>query len=286
MTKKTATKLDELVEKNKHKAAGEGGLPRWVHPTRQAPRSVTILGLGPTNGHYHAANFHYRPGVPPTDEVWTVNKGIRTQRADLVFVMDDLIGERNKAPAYFDDLMRCGKPIITSSLDAAVRALVPPFVAPLMHEFPLEQVVDYCGSLFLRACERRIDRADDIHAARGEPVSPRYAARLEGNHPGHLTALRDREAGLRNFYYLHNSIPFMLAYALFLETVETVHLFGVDYTYPGSDIREDDRANAEFWVGALRANGVHVKVPEATTLLNARKQPWCYGYGARQPVLE
>ena len=78
----------------------------------------------------------------------------------------------------------------------------------------------------------------------------------------------------------------MLAYALYLESVHTIHLWGCDYTFPGTDIREDDRANCEYWVGALQASGLRVIVSKRTTLLNRNKQPWCYGFGARQPINE
>ena len=246
-------------------AAPTAGITSWVHPTGQSPRSVVILGLGPTSNEWHAANFHYVPGLPPVDEVWTVNKGARTVVCDLVFVMDDLVGEYRKAPAYLDDLVRSGRPIITSAIDAAVLELVPAFARSRFVEYPLQDVLEEVGGIVRAA---RLARAADSAAPR---------------------ALEDEQSdlwlGTRNGYYFHNSIPYMLAYALAIG-VESVLLFGCDYTFPGTDIREDDRANAEYWVGFLRAAGVRVTVSSSTTLLNARRQPWAYGFGARQPVIE
>ena len=84
--------------------------------------------------------------------------------------------------------------------------------------------------------------------------------------------------------YFHNSVPYVLAYALHIG-VQKVTLFGCDYTFPGTTAREDDRANAEYWVGYLRASGVQVFVPSTTTLLSARRGPYFYGY-LRQPILK
>jgi hypothetical protein len=259
----------------------------WYHPTGGAPRSVTLLGLGPTSQHYHTANFQYTPKIPATEEVWTLNKGGRTQRCDLLFVMDDLEGERLKAPSYFRDLMASPVPIITSRVDTIIeRQVTGADTDAEVFEYPLAAVVDYCGERFNAARRRRLDRSDEILDRHGLPMSARGVLRSRGADPDRAGRYTNREAGLRTSYYFHNSLPYMLAYALFLETVETIHMFGCDYTYPGANIHEEDRANCEFWVGVCRANGIEVKVPEDTTLLSARKQPYAYGFGARQPVLE
>ncbi len=283
----TAATPVDLTELDDFRDADSDPPTDWRHPTGKAPRSVTILGLGPTSQHYHTANFQYTPKIPATDEVWTLNKGGRTQRCDLLFVMDDLEGERRKSPTYFRDLMQSPVPIITSSLDATIgSAIERAEVGAPVWAYPLAAVVDYCGAQFNAARRRRLDRSDDILAHHGLPMSARGELRDAGADPDRAPAYSDREAGLRTAYYFHNSIPYMLAYALFLETVETIHMFGCDYTYPGANIHEEDRANCEFWVGVCRANGIEVKVPEDTTLLSARRQPYAYGFGARQPVLE
>lgn len=81
--------------------------------------------------------------------------------------------------------------------------------------------------------------------------------------------------------YYHNSVAYILAYACWLG-VREVTLWGCDYHYDGNPAREPDRANAEYWVAVCRERGMAVAVPHTTTLLNANKQPWFYGY-RRQP---
>jgi len=221
-----------------------------------APRTVAIVAGGPTHWDWHAAHFTYEAAIPPVDQVWTLNKVSRTCRADLVFVMDDLVGEARRCPQYAQDLRALGVPIITSTVDAEVRRLFPDAD---LHEYPIERVVWTLGM--------------KVMLTRGAPI----AAVLERPDLVH-------RHGMEGFYYLHNSVPFMLAYALVLN-VKGVQLWGADYTFPGTDAREDDRANCEFWVGALRMAGVEVKVCDRSTLLNAARQPWLYGYGARPPVI-
>lgn len=86
--------------------------------------------------------------------------------------------------------------------------------------------------------------------------------------------------GAENLYF-RNSVPYVLAYALFIGVKEIV-LFGVDYDYPGQRVTEEGRANTEYWVGFCRARGMRVGVPSASTLLAANAGAWWYGY-AEQP---
>jgi len=66
--------------------------PVFQHPTGKKPKTVNIVSLGPTNATYHKIHFQHEPVVPDADETWAVNTGLRTTKADLVFVMDDLVG--------------------------------------------------------------------------------------------------------------------------------------------------------------------------------------------------
>lgn len=85
----------------------------------------------------------------------------------------------------------------------------------------------------------------------------------------------------RKHLYFHNSIPFIIAYACWIG-VERLTMFGVDYDHPTLKGNEEDRPNAEYWVGVARAMGMDVIVPNTTTLLNARKGTWIYGYPNNQ----
>ena len=86
-----------------------------------------------------------------------------------------------------------------------------------------------------------------------------------------------------NNAYFHNSVPYLLAYALYIG-VKRIILWGADYSHERSKRREEDRANAEYWVGFLRARGVDVYLPDTTTLCNMSRGLWFYGY-REQPTL-
>lgn len=77
--------------------------------------------------------------------------------------------------------------------------------------------------------------------------------------------------------YFHNSIPYLLAYALAIG-VRRLVIWGADYSHERSKRREDDRANAEYWVGFCRARGMEIWLPETTTLCNTNRGAWFYGY--------
>ena len=231
---------------------------RFRHPTGKTPAIVDIVACGPTLRSYNAMRFDYSPIAPDPDEVWTLNKALRTVKADLIFIMDDLVGEYGKSDRYRSDIDNLEIPVITSIIDSEVMNIYPNITNPvnrLLPKYPLNQVVNHVGLRVLHS--------------RGPSISVDAV-----KHAGDIAA-----------YYLHNSIPYMLAYALFIG-VKRVQLFGADYTFPGMAAREDDRANTEYWVGLLRAFGVEVFVTHDTTLLSMNKQPWLYGYGARPPARE
>ena len=224
----------------------------YKHPTDKKPEIVDIVACGPTVRSYLSMRMDYDPIAPDADEVWTLNKALRSIRADLGFVMDDMVGEARRSERYREALDNLSIPIITSIIDDDVRALYPNcHLIP----FPLDDVLNSVGIRVMKARSSNFTTGDVAHA-------------------GDVTG-----------YYFHNSIPYMLAYALFIG-VKRVQLFGADYTYPGMAAREDDRANTEYWVGILRAYGVEVWTTRDTTLLNQPKQPYLYGYGARPPHRE
>lgn len=219
------------------------------HPTgNDNVESVAIVALGPTNADYHRAMIPHEPAIPEVDEVWAINTGVRSTRADLVFIMDDLETMARKSGRYRTDLAALEVPIITSELDETTRRINLDAI-----QYPLADVMEWWGRRFL-------DQRG------GEWNNSSYQA-----------------AGLEIASYLHNSIPYVLAYAAFIG-VRNIYLFGADYTFPGMAAREDDRANAEYWVGMVRGAGVRVLVPERTTLLNTQRGRWFYGF-ARQPNL-
>lgn len=233
--------------------AHEGGPD--LEPTRK-PRTVAIVACGPTAWDWHSAQATYERQIPTVDVVWSLNKALRTVRCDLGFVMDDLVGECRRSAEYHADLQSLTIPILTTTVDPPVKALLPNVD---LWEYPVAAVLHYVGCRILRA---------------------RGATRqqIEAN-PGKV-----HEVGMQAGNYLHNSVPYMLAYALFKD-MHGVQLWGADYTFPGTVAREDDRANCEYWVGLLRALGVEVRTSGRSTLLNSNQPAHLYGFGARQPIL-
>lgn len=182
-----------------------------------SPKKIAIVALGPSCFSWAGHRLSRNAENQEYDEIWTVNRGARVFAHDLVFVMDDLLGEEKLDPAYAEFLKRHDRPIMTSRVYDSY---------PQAWEYPLEAVVSHIG----------------------------------GQH-----------------CYFHNSIPYMLAYADYIG-VNEITLFGCDYTDDKGNIREEDRANTEYWVGVLRARHIKIGIAETSTLCNQKKQGWFYGY--------
>lgn len=260
------------------------------HPTGRFPKSINLVALGPTSSDFHAAQAAYDPIIPEADELWTVNKGFRSINADLVFIMDDLIGERFHSERYYRDICNLDIPVITSIIDAEVLRQYPK--ATDLVRYPIEQLVDWYG---LRLLEQQARLAGSPVIARGmtaqvdklKPgeiieVEPGYT--VESVVPRPFTAKEIREAGKRIAYF-KNSVPLMIAYAGFIG-VRKINLFGADYVYPGQSFKEEGRSNCEFWcsifIGLL---GGEIHVSSNTTLMGTNLGRAIYGYGPRQPKL-
>lgn len=246
--------------------AHEGGpeidiedVPRPIrsrHVTGKTPDSVAIVAMGPSQRIWHNGNGSYDLGIPKPDEVWALNKGLRTLKADVGFILDDMVGEARKSEQYARDIRGLTLPIITSTIDSDVRTLFP---TNRLHAFPLEQIIWEIGVRY------GVVNGTDVNQIIDHPANVLRIGGAVG-------------------YYLHNSIPMILAYALWIG-VRKAYLYGVDYTYPGQEAREDDRANCEYWVGFCRGQGMEVQVCADSTLLDTRNPTKLYGYGARPPVL-
>ena len=121
----------------------------WQHPTGKVPKRICILGLGATSYDWHAAHVQYTPPLEPVDEVWAVNKGFRTVRCDLVFIMDDLVDEARKSPRYGEEIAACDVPVITSTVDSLVAERW-----PNAQKYPLKPILEHYGA-FLDAMQKR-----------------------------------------------------------------------------------------------------------------------------------
>jgi hypothetical protein len=230
----------------------------FAHVTGGTPRSIHLLACGQTAETYKRLLQVYDPIIPPADEIWTVNKSLRYERADLVFILDDLVGECRKSERYAREIAELSRstPIITSIVDHdVVETLCAPAADAYLFPYPYSEICHYLGYRHLLASGKVEMSLAEVYAA----------GRTIGS-------------------YMHNSIPMILLYAAFIG-VRRVNLFGADYTDPkGANIREADRANCEYAVGLIRGLGVDVWVTQDSSLLNTCRQPWVYGYGARQPI--
>jgi len=225
----------------------------FQHPTGNIPKTVNLIGLGPTQSDYHQINHaQYDPIIPIADETWTMNKGIRTLRCHMAFILDDLVGECEQSDRYHQDIANFGEPIITTIIDHSVSGILP---GCQLYSYPLHEIIDFFGLRFLNA-----------------------------NFTVSLSHDQIRSAGKRVASYLKNSVPMILAYAGFIG-VKKINIFGADYDFPGSKTHEADKANCEYWVGMLHGQGIEVNVTDRTTLLSMNQGRSIYGYGKRQPKL-
>ena len=88
----------------------------WQHPTGIAPKTVTLVCLGPSRNTYIGGLFEHdlAESCIGADEIWTLNRGSNVFRHDLLWVMDHIQGEADKHPRYGASLWHHDKPIITS----------------------------------------------------------------------------------------------------------------------------------------------------------------------------
>ena len=83
----------------------------WLHPTGGAPKSVCILGLGPSK----QALIELMCSVqerPPWDELWTCNGGMRIFDHDLCFDIHDIEAFCDQHPYYIKEYENLKKPLI------------------------------------------------------------------------------------------------------------------------------------------------------------------------------
>jgi len=89
--------------------------------------------------------------------------------------------------------------------------------------------------------------------------------------------------------YFNNTVAYAVAFALALGVGE-LHLFGLDYSYEGSEAhkRERGRACVEYWLGYAKRAGVALTVAGDSPLLDANvdKRERYYGYDAEWLTVE
>ena len=220
----------------------------WTHPTGNTPKTIRIMALGRSSvDATRELVGNYAPSIPNVEEVWTLNKGFRVYRHDLLFVLDDLAGEARHYREYVEDILRGARaPVITSTLDYEAAAVVMAHGAEqIVYALPLKEMLMHYGARMVQLRESK-QIPDERHV---------------------------RLAGEGFCLYWRNSIPLMLAYAGFIG-VESIQLFGADYVYNGVTV-ESGLADVMYWIGALRAMGVSIETIAGSNCAPSRT---VYGY--------
>ncbi len=174
-------------------------------PLDTRPRSVAIVGLGPSSQVYFAARSGKR-GYLNVDETWVVNSAIQTLTHHKGFVMDDLQKVLSKYPEWGTYLKTVKTPIITCKRYPEWPASV---------EYPLDEVID---------CVK-----DDLFT---------------------------------------NTVAYMVGYAIYTK-VKELYMYGCDFWYQHSQAIEAGMSNVGYLLGIAKERGVHFKIPQESTLLDA-----------------
>ncbi len=85
--------------------------------------------------------------------------------------------------------------------------------------------------------------------------------------------------------YLNNGVAMAIGYAIYKE-VETLKLYGCDFTYPNRNFAETGRACVESWLTlAIAKNDMAVQIAPKTSLFDAAADGGIYGY-SEQPTVD
>ena len=65
---------------------------------------------------------------------------------------------------------------------------------------------------------------------------------------------------------------------------EEISLYGMDYTWPNSELAEEGRGCVEYWLGQAMARGIAICIGSSSTLMSIYKEPQkrLYGYDSRK----
>ncbi len=109
---------------------------------------------------------------------------------------------------------------------------------------------------------------------------PIYTSVTHPDYPG-LVAFPLEEVlnGLGGVAYFNSTAAYAVAYAVHIG-VETLYLFGCDFSFADSHQAEKGRACVEYYLGIGKARGMDIGLPGGTSLMDgcATKQDRIYGY--------
>lgn len=78
--------------------------------------------------------------------------------------------------------------------------------------------------------------------------------------------------------YFNSTVAYAVAFAIHIG-VQSLRLFGLDFTYPRSHDAEKGRACVEFWLGVAMARGIEIQVAERSSLMDMVTKRPLYGFG-------
>ena len=86
-------------------------------------------------------------------------------------------------------------------------------------------------------------------------------------------------------YFNHSSLPWILAYLIWLGSVEKLALWGIDYSSPDKPSKELEtgRFCAEYWLGRVSQAGTELAFPVKTTIMDRHLYPGIRPYGYLKP---
>lgn len=126
--------------------------------------------------------------------------------------------------------------------------------------------------------EHRVDALEAVRWLKKHP-GPVYCATSHPDYPALVEyPINDVLSTLRH-PYLNGSVAYAIALAIH-EGVQTIRIYGCDFTYPDNHVAEKGRACAEFWLHRHLMLGGSVYLPANTNFMD-----WCvpmnerfYGY--------
>ncbi|CAN5480199.1 hypothetical protein BH10PSE7_BH10PSE7_15420 [soil metagenome] len=102
---------------------------------------------------------------------------------------------------------------------------------------------------------------------RGHP-GPIYTSRPHKDYPGLVAFPLEDVINDLGYAYFNNTCAYAVAFAIHIG-VQTISMFGCDFTYPNAHDAEKGRGCVEYWLGFARARGVKISFPQTTTLLDS-----------------
>lgn len=110
---------------------------------------------------------------------------------------------------------------------------------------------------------------------------PIYTSRSYPDYPGLVDY--PLEAVLNSFPnatgYFNSTAAYAVAFAVHIG-VKKISLYGIDFTLPNSHHAEKGRACVEYWLGVASERGIEIRIPKASSLMDAlhTQQERFYGY--------